>query len=188
MKINFKNSFFSCVGPLLSAASLFQLSSSYLNHLGFCSYLHSLALTDSGQAHVTLISLCVCVPLPLASSTILSFLPSAFHSFPSDPSRCSQPLYAPSFVGPHLLYCPPRALLWSDHPQITTRSWASQISTELHGSLRANLAGRAAAAQFAHLRQSMKIILKDYNTSKRLRTHVHTHTHKQASVLLIAGY
>lgn len=154
------------------------LSSTQLTHTR-----PSIILPGSTVNHSPLldIALHLSVPLPLPSFTVLSSLPpSAFHSHASDPSRCFHPCYTLPFIGLHLLYCSPRSLhtpLSCARSQIAVRSRASQISNVLHGSMQVNLAGRAAAAQFAHLRQSMKITQRDDNTSERLHGHTHSHTH-----------
>lgn len=162
-----------------------NLSHCYLLNVYICvcsNLLAERALLSSSQnrhTHTHCLFLFLLLSLPFCLCSLLS------HA--SDPSRCFHPFHILSSVGPHLLT--------SDTPLSTAsstaavRSWTSQSFTMLHGSLQVNLAGRAAAAQFAHLRQSMKITLWDYNTKRHTKHKgLHTHTHPHAPVLLIVGY
>lgn len=171
------------------------LSFLYVHHLGLCSkFAGSDRALHSSSQHTLFPAYFYCksqhsarhyslsVSHSLTSFTILSSLPSAFHSHASDPSRCFHPVQILSFVGLHLLLrspqtLPPRQPVRSRNIlDLHRASWIAAI----------NLAGRAAAAQFAHLRQSMEITLRDYN-AERLRRHAqtqrisHTHTHTRSS-------
>ena len=141
-------------------------------------------LLSSNVNHSSLLSVCFFPPLPLTCFTVSSSLSSASHSRPSDLSRCFHPLpHSPSLVYTcsiaHLKHTPLICWLTNSCEVVSV----SQISTMLHGSLQVNLAGGAAAAQFAHLRQSMEI------TQYRERiTETHTKAHTHALVQLIVGY
>lgn len=126
---------------------------------GHCYHLHT--------THSLLLSLSV----PSCLRSHLIFIPRF-----SDPSRCFHPFHILSSVGPHLL-ASDAALSSAASTTAAVRSWTSQIFTVLRGSLQVNLTGRAAAAHFAHLRQSMKITLWDYNTERHTKHKgLHTHT------------
>lgn len=110
----------------------------------------------------------------LSASTSL-IQPDVLRPFPESASACRSTCTCPA--------TPPRPPFFVCRTS-DMKSWASETSTLLPA--------RAAAAQFAHRRQSMTITPRDHN-DRRLRGHTaaqkdYTVAGAQAQVLLIVGY